>query len=370
MRGMDERSGSLFSYVDLEGRIPDSHPLRAIRPIVNEALADLTGMFEALYSAFGRPSIPPEQLLRAMLLQAFFSIRSERQLMERLNFDLSFRWFVGLGIDDVVWDHSTFSKNRDRLLDGNVAACFLCAVLERPQVKRLLSTEHFSVDGTLIEAWASMKSFKAKEPPKDGAGEPPATEGRNAEVDFHGEKRSNETHASTTDPDARLYRKSPGQGAKLCFIGHVLMENRGGLVVDAELTRATGHAERYAALEMIKGVTGEDGTTRPITVGGDKGFDTADFVMELRELGAVPHVAQNTNGRRSAIDGRTTRHPGYAVSQRIRKRIEEVFGWTKTIAGQRKTRFRGLPRVRWAFTFAMAAYNLIRLPKLLQATTP
>ena len=212
-------------------------------------------------------------------------------------------------------------------------------------MKRLLSTEHFSIDGTLIEAWASMKSFKAKEPPQDDSksgDERPATEGRNAEVDFRGEKRSNVTHASTTDPDARLYRKSPGQGAKLCFIGHVLMENR-GLVVDAELTRATGYAERYAALEMIKGVTGEDGTTRRITVGGDKGFDTADFVMELRELGAVPHVAQNIKGRRSAIDGRTTRHPGYAVSQRIRKRIEEVFGWTKTVAGQRKTRFRGLP---------------------------
>jgi transposase len=371
MRGMDERSGLLFSYVDLEGRVPGSHPLRAIRLIVNEALSVLTARFEALYSPFGRPSIPPEQLLRAMLLQAFYSIRSERQLMERLDFDLSLRWFVGLGIDDAVWDHSTFSKNRDRLLDGDVAAGFLCAVLERPKVKRLLSTEHFSIDGTLIEAWASMKSFKAKEPPQDNSksdpDEYPATEGRNAEVDFHGEKRSNETHASTTDPDARLYRKSPGQGAKLCFIGHVLMENRGGLVVDAELTRATGYAERYAALEMIKGVTGEDGTTRRITVGGDKGFDTADFVMELRELGAVPHVAQNTKGRRSAIDGRTTRHPGYAVSQRIRKRIEEVFGWTKTVACQRKTRFRGLPRVRWAFTFAMAAYNLIRLPKLLGA---
>jgi len=371
MRGMDERSGLLFSYVDLEGRVRGSHPLRAIRLIVNEALSVLTARFEALYSPFGRPSIPPEQLLRAMLLQAFYSIRSERQLMERLDFDLSFRWFVGLGIDDAVWDHSTFSKNRDRLLDGDVAAGFLCAVLERPKVKRLLSTEHFSIDGTLIEAWASMKSFKAKEPPQDDSksdpDERPPTEGRNAEVDFRGEKRSNVTHASTTDPDARLYRKSPGQGAKLCFIGHVLMENRGGLVVDAELTRATGYAERYAALEMIKGVTGEDGTTRRITVGGDKGFDTADFVMELRELGAVPHVAQNIKGRRSAIDGRTTRHPGYAVSQRIRKRIEEVFGWTKTVAGQRKTRFRGLPRVRWAFTFAMAAYNLIRLPKLLGA---
>ena len=266
MRGMDERSGLLFSYVDLEGRLRGSHPLRAIRLIVNEALSVLTARFEALYSPFGRPSIPPEQLLRAMLLQAFYSIRSERQLMERLDFDLSFRWFLGLGIDDAVWDHSTFSKNRDRLLDGDVAAGFLCAVLERPKVKRLLSTEHFSIDGTLIEAWASMKSFKAKEPPQDDSksdpDERPATEGRNAEVDFRGEKRSNVTHASTTDPDARLYRKSPGQGAKLCFIGHVLMENRGGLVVDAELTRATGYAERYAALEMIKGVTGEDGTTR------------------------------------------------------------------------------------------------------------
>jgi transposase len=374
MRGMDERSGSLVSYVDLEGRVPGSHPLRAIRRIVNESLTDLTGRLEALYSPVGRPSIPPERLLRALLLQAFFSIRSERQLMERLDFDLSFRWFVGLGIDDAVWDHSTFSKNRDRLLDGDVAARFLGAVLERPKVKRLLSTEHFSIDGTLIEAWASMKSFKAKEPPQGAStsdpGERPATEGRNAEVDFRGEKRSNETHASTSDPDARLYRKSRGQGATLCFIGHVLMENRNGLVIDAELTRATGHAERFAALEMIKGVTGEEGTTRPLTVGGDKGFDTADFVMELRELGAVPHVAQNTTGRRSAIDGRTTRHPGYAVSQCIRKRIEEVFGWTKTIAGQRKTRFRGLSRVRWAFTFAMAAYNLVRLPKLLGAVVP
>ena len=367
MRGMDERSGLLFSYVDLEGRVPGSHPLRAIRLIVNEALSVLTARFEALYSPFGRPSIPPEQLLRAMLLQAFYSIRSERQLMERLDFDLS----AGSWGSASTMLFGITRPSPKTATDSSMAMSPLCAVLERPKVKRLLSTEHFSIDGTLIEAWASMKSFKAKEPPQDNSksdpDERPATEGRNAEVDFHGEKRSNETHASTTDPDARLYRKSPGQGAKLCFIGHVLMENRGGLVVDAELTRATGYAERYAALEMIKGVTGEDGTTRRITVGGDKGFDTADFVMELRELGAVPHVAQNTKSRRSAIDGRTTRHPGYAVSQRIRKRIEEVFGWTKTVAGQRKTRFRGLPRVRWAFTFAMAAYNLIRLPKLLRA---
>jgi transposase len=364
MRGMDERSGLLFSYVDLEGRVPGSHPLRAIRLIVNEALSVLTARFEALYSPFGRPSIPPEQLLRAMLLQAFYSIRSERQLMERLDFDLSFRWFVGLGIDDAVWDHSTFSKNRDRLLDGDVAAGFLCAVLERPKVKRLLSTEHFSIDGTLIEAWASMKSFKVKEPDGDSKSDQMSAQLKRTQ------RRSRLPRREALERDTRLddrsgrtaLPQSPGQGAKLCFIGHVLMENRGGLVVDAELTRATGYAERYAALEMIKGVTGEDGTTRRITVGGDKGFDTADFVMELREL-----ACRMSHEGRSAIDGRTTRHPGYAVSQRIRKRIEEGFGWTKTVAGQRKTRFRGLPRVRWAFTFAMAAYNLIRLPKLLGA---
>jgi len=367
MRGEDERSGSLFSYVDLEARVGKDHPLRTIRGVVNEALASLSSEFSALYALMGRPSIPPEKLLRAMLLQVFYTIRSERQLMERLEFDLLFRWFVGMGVDDRTWDHSTFSKNRERLLEGDIAAKLLSAVMAQPRVKRLLSCDHFSVDGTLIEAWASMKSFR----PRDGSDDPPPSGGgRNREADFHGQKRSNETHASTTDLDARLYRKSPGQGAKLCFIGHVLMENRNGLVVDAELTRASGHAERFAALEMVKGVTGEDGTTRPVTVGGDKGFDTADFVIELRELGAVPHVAQNTNGRRSAIDGRTTRHTGYAVSQCIRKRIEEVFGWAKTVAGQRKTRFRGLPRVRWSFTFAMAAYNLIRLPKLLRATTP
>jgi transposase len=363
MRGEDRRTGSLFSYVDLEARVGKDHPLRAIRLLVNEALAALASEFTALYAPIGRPSIPAEKLLRAMLLQAFYSIRSERQLMERLEFDLLFRWFVGLGIDDAVWDHSVFSKNRDRLLEGEIAAKFLNAVLAQPRVKRLLSAEHFSVDGTLIEAWASMKSFK----PKDGADEPPAEGGgRNKETDFHGEKRSNETHASTTDPEARLYRKGVGKEAKLCFIGHALMENRHGLFVDACLTPADGHAERIAALHMIEPRADQP---RAITLGADKAYDAEDFVNELRAMKVTPHVAQNTSGRTSAIDGRTTRHAGYAISQRIRKRIEEGFGWIKTIAGQEKTRFRGRDRVGWAFTFAAAAYNLARLPKLMAAPT-
>jgi transposase len=359
MRGSDKRSGELFSYVNLEDRVRRDHPLRAIREIANAALADLSEEFAALYSGMGRPSIAPEMLLRAMLLQAFYSVRSERQLMERLEFDLLFRWFVGIGVDEPAWDHSVFSKNRDRLLAGEIAAKFLAAVLAQPRVKKLLSTEHFSVDGTLIEAWASMKSFRPKDP---ADGNSPEGGGRNAPVDFKGEKRSNETHRSTTDPDAMLYRKGPGMEAKLCFIGHGLMENRSGLLVDARLTRVSGHAERLAALDMIQAFA-----DRPvaITLGADKGYDAADFVEELRTMNVRPHVAQNTNGRRSAIDKRTTRHPGYGASQRIRKRIEETFGWTKTIAGMRKTKLRGLPKVDWAFTFAAAAYNLIRLPKLL-----
>ncbi len=360
MRGTDERSGSLFSYVDLEARVPKGHPLRTIREIVNRALSDLSADFEGMYAPLGRPSIPPEKLLRASLLQAFYSIRSERQLMERLEFDLLFRWFVGLGIDDAVWDHSVFSKNRDRLLEGEIAAKFLAAILTQPKIRQLLSTEHFSVDGTLIEAWASMKSFKPRD--SDRGHEPPASGGRNEEANFRGEKRSNQTHASTTDPDAMLYRKGPGMEAKLCFIGHALMENRNGLFVDTRLTRVSGHAERLAALDMIEPRADRP---NPITLAGDKGFDAADFVMELREINVTPHLAQNTS-RRSAIDGRTTRHPGYAVSQRIRKRIEEGFGWMKTIGGFRKTKYRGIEKVGWAFTFAAAAYNLIRLPKLME----
>jgi transposase len=374
MRGSDRRSGELFSYVDVETRVRSDHPLRRIRSIVNETLAALTGEFDGLYAAgAGRPSIPPEMLLRAMLLQAFYSIRSERQLMERLEFDLLFRWFVGLSADEPAWDHSTFSKNRDRLLDGEVAAKFLAAVLNRPKVKRLLSSRHFSADGTLIEAWASLKSFKRKPGEAEGEGGPPQggaggegdrAGGRNAEVDFKGERRSNATHRSTTDPEALLYRKGPGMEAKLCYIGHGLMENRSGLIVDTRLTLVSGHAERLAALEMI-----EPHADRPraITLGADKGYDAADFVEELRTLNVRPHVAQK---RHSAIDGRTTRHAGYTTSQRIRKRIEEAFGWIKTIAGLRKTRFIGRARTDWAFTFAAVAYNLVRLPKLLAEASP
>ena len=362
MRGDDNRTGELFSYVDLEARVRRDHPLRVVRAIVNEALGALKGEFAALYSPIGRPSIPPEKLLRAMLLQALYSIRSERLLMERLEYDLLFRWFVGIGVDDPAWDHSTFSKNRDRLLEGDIAAKFLAAVLAQPRVKRLLSSDHFSVDGTLIEAWASMKSVR----PKDGPAEPPARAGgRNAEADFHGQKRSNDTHASTTDPDARLYKKGKGKEAKLCFMGHGLMENRHGLLVDACLTFADGHAERVAALHMIEPLADRP---RRITLGADKAYDTQDFVNELRSMKVTPHVARNTSGRRSAIDGRTTRHGGYAASQRIRKRIEEAFGWIKTVAGQDKTKFRGRDRVGWAFTFAAAAYNLVRLPKLMTET--
>ena len=361
MRGSDKRSGELFSYVDLERRVRADHPLRAIRRLTDAALEALSGEFAALYSGTGRPSIPPEQLLRAMLLQAFYSIRSERQLMERLEFDLLFKWFVGLGVDDGVWEHSSFSKNRVRLLDGEIAAKFLSAVLAQPRVKRLLSSEHFSVDGTLIEAWASLKSFKPKEQPE---GEEPPGGGRNAPADFKGEKRSNETHRSTTDPDAMLYRKGPGMEAKLCFIGHGLMENRSGLIVDARLTGVSGHAERLAALDMIQHRADRP---RAITLGADKGYDAADFVEELRTMNVRPHVAQNTSGRRSAIDRRTTRHWGYDASQCIRKRIEEAFGWIKAVAGLRKTKLRGLPKVDWAFTFAAAAYNLVRAPKLIGA---
>jgi transposase len=367
MRGDDKICGRLFSYIDLEDRVRADHPLRSIREIANAALAAVSGDFAALYSGMGRPSVPPEKLLRAMLLQAFYSVRSERQLMERIEFDLLFRWFVGIGIDDPVWDHSAFTKNRDRLLEGEIAAKLLEAVLSQPQVKRLLSSEHFSVDGTLIQAWASMKSFKPKQPPNnDGGPSGGRGDGRNAPADFRGQKRSNDTHQSTTDPDARLYRKGPGMEARLCFIGHGLMENRSGLIVDARLTRVSGHAERLAALDMVQHVA-----DRPcaVTLGADRGYDAADFVEELRGINVRPHVAQNTSGRRSAIDKRTTRHSGYAASQRIRKRIEEAFGWIKTVAGLRQTKLRGLPKVDWAFTFAAAAYNLVRLPKLIGATT-
>jgi transposase len=356
MRGSDATSGALFSYVDLEDRVPAKHPLRVIRGIVNEALAALDAEFERLYEGTGRQSIAPERLLRASLLQAFYSVRSERQLMEQIDYNLLFRWFVGLGIDDAVWDHSTFSKNRDRLLDADVAAKFLEAVLRHPKVKRFLSDDHFSVDGTLVEAWASLKSFRAK----DGSDEPPAP-GRNGERNFHGEKRANETHESTTDPDAKLFRKGNSQPAKLYFMGHALIENRHGLVVQADATAANGTAEREAALAMLN--RHAPGTSNQLTLGADKAYDASAFVADLRQMCVTPHVAQKANS--SAIDGRTTRHAGYAVSQRKRKLVEEAFGWGKTIAGLAKMKVRGLPRVRFKFTFAMAAYNLIRMPRLL-----
>jgi transposase len=342
-----------------------------IRQIANAALEALSADFAALYPPrLGRPSVPPERLLRAMLLQAFYGIRSERQLMERMEFDLLFRWFVGLSVDDAAWDHSSFTKNRDRLLEGEIAGKFLRAILAQPRVKRLISSDHFSVDGTLIEAWASTKSFRRI----DGDDNDPDGPGRNAERGFHKEKRSNETHRSTTDPQARLYRKGDGQPARLCYLGHALMENRHGLVVGGGVTQATGTAEREAALALVDARPGRSpGSRRRITLGADKAYDVTAFVEDLRARAVTPHIAINGyltktgKRRKTAIDERTTRHAGYAVSQRCRKRIEEVFGWLKSAAGMAKTKFRGRLRVDAAFTLGLAAYNLIRLPKLLAA---
>src|SRR5271169_4794125 len=366
MRGSDERSGSLFSYVDLEARVRSDHPLRTIRDMANAALADLTKEFAALYPPrLGRPSIAPERLLRAMLLQAFYGIRSERQLMERMEFDLLFRWFVGLGVDDAAWDHSSFSKNRDRLLAGEIVAKFLRAVLAQPRVKRLLSSDHFSVDGTLIEAWASIKSFRRK----DGSDKGPDGPGRNAERSFHKEKRSNETHASTTDPEARLYKKGDGQPAKLSYMGHALMENRNGLAILGGVSQATGTAEREMALAMID----RRRCSKRISLGADKAYYVMQFVHDLRDRSVTTHIAidghLSTTGKRrkTAIDASTTRHGGYDISQRCRKRIEEVFGWIKSSAGLTKVKLRGRDRVDAVFVLALAAYNLIRLPKLLAA---
>jgi transposase len=364
MRGKDDRSEILFSYIRLDERIPADHPLRVIRQLVDAALAELSRGFAKLYARDGRPSIPPERLLRALLLQAFYTVRSELQLMEQLNYNLLFRWFVGLSADDPVWDATVFCKNRDRLLNGDIARKFMISVLNLPEVRQLLSSEHFSVDGTLIEAWASMKSFV----PKDGSKPPPGkgqdgSGGRNAERDFHGEKRKNDTHSSTTDPDARLFRKGAGKEAKLCHMGHLMMENRNGLIIDARLTEANGTAERTTALDMI-----EDNAKSGSTVGGDKNYDTADFVAGCRERGCTPHVSQNDTNRRSAIDARTTRHPGYRISTIKRKRIEEPFGWMKTVGGLRKTRHRGRGLVEWFFVLTATAYNLIRIPKILAAT--
>jgi transposase len=349
----------MFSYVSPEARIPADHPLRATREMTNRALARMDRKFRKLYSRTGRPSVAPEQLLRALLLQVLYSIRSERMLMEQLEYNLLFRWFVGLEMDDRVWDVTVFTKNRNRLLEGEIAESFFQAVLEQAREAGVLSDEHFTVDGTLIEAWASQKSFRPKDDDDGGSGG-----GVGSERDFHGERRKNDTHASTTDPEARLFRKGNGKEAKLCFMGHVITENRHGLVVAAQTTLATGTAERDASVAMMKGVK----RAHRSTLGGDKNYDTRDHVKALRELGVTPHVAQNNRNRRSAIDDRTTSHPGYEVSQRKRKCVEQVFGWGKVVGPIRKAKHRGVRRVGWIFTFTQAAFNLVRMRPLLCPT--
>lgn len=358
MRGDDLQQDAMFSYVSPERRVPTDHPLRPIRQMVDQVLRSLSPRFARLYSRTGRPSIAPEKLLRTLLLQVLYTVRSERLLLEQLDYNLLFRWFVGLNMDDPVWDATVFSKNRQRLLEGAIAQAFFEQVLKLARQQDLLSDEHFTVDGTLIEAWAGQKSFQKKDSP---VGPPPDDPG-NPTVDFHREKRSNQTHQSKTDPEARLYKKGPGKEAKLSYQGQVLMENRNGLVTGTRLTQATGTAEREAAVDMAEPITGR-GRHR-ITVGADKAYDTQDFVERLRDLNITPHVAQNTSNRSSAIDGRTTRHAGYALSQRKRKRVEEIFGWIKTVGLMRKTRHRGLARVGWMFTFTAAAYNLVRIRNL------
>jgi transposase len=355
MRGEDRQQVTMFSYISPERRVPSDHPLRVIWVLTDAALQDLSPLFTQLYSQVGRPSIPPEQLLRALLLQILYSIRSERLLMEQLNYNLLFRWFIGLNADEPVWDASTFSKNRDRLLAGDVARAFFAQVVKVAEEHRLLSDEHFSVDGTLIQAWAGQKSFRAKD---TAARRPNDDDPGNPTVNFHGERRTNETHQSITDPTARLYKKTTGQESKLCYLGHLLIENRHGLVVDTRVTQATGTAERDAAAAMVRGRRG--------TLGGDKGYDAKEFVRRVRALGLTPHVAQKPH---SAIDGRTTRHAGYAISQRGRKRIEEVFGWGKTVGPLRQVKLRGTAKVDWLLTFVAAAYNLVRIRNLLAAVT-
>jgi transposase len=356
MRGADQQQNHMFSYLSPEERVRKDHPLRAIRAMVDTVLQQLSRRFDAMYAKVGRPSIPPEQLLRAQLLQMLYSIRSERLLMEEIDYSMLFRWFIGLNLDEEVWDATVFTKNRDRLLEADVAKEFLAHVVAQARAKGLTSDEHFTVDGTLLEAWAGAKSFQ----PKDKK-QPPADDPGNPTVNFRGERRSNETHASKTDPEALLARKGEGKESKLSYCGNLLVENRNGLIVDAEVFQAKGTAERDAALLMLEKLPGR----QPVTVGGDKGFDTRDFVQECRNLQVRPHVAQNhARPGGSAIDNRTTRHPGYAASQRKRKRIEECFGWLKTIALMRKVRHHGVCKVDWIFTFACAAYNLVRMRNL------
>jgi transposase len=355
MRGDDNQQDGMFSYVSPEKRVPADHPLRPVRKMVDEILKEMSPKFAELYSKVGRPSIAPERLLRSLLLQIFYSVRSERMLIEQLEYNLLFRWFVGMEMDEMVWNHAVYSKNRERLLNEEIAEGFFRKVLER--AKSFMSDEHFTVDGTLIEAWASHKSFRRK----DGQGKPP---GPGGEVDFHGEKRNNKTHESTTDPDARLFRKSQGSEAKLSYLGHVLMENRNGLLVQTFLTEANGRAERDAAMLMAEAIP----AGKRVTMGGDKNYDTQEFVGELRGMNITPHVAQNNTNRRSAVDERTTRHAGYEVSQRKRKRVEQVFGWMKMVGMLRKVKLRGIDKVGWLFTFTGAAYNLCRLRNLMART--
>lgn len=357
MRGQDHQQSDMFSYLSPEQRVRADHPLRAIRAMADRALWSMSARFDEMYSKTGRPSIAPEKLLRAQLLQMLYSVRSERLLMEEIDYSVLFRWFVGMNLDEPVWDVTVFTKNRDRLLDGDVAREFLCEVVRQAQEKNLTSDEHFTVDGTLVEAWASLKSFQRK----DGKTNPPDDPG-NPTIDFHGEKRSNQTHASTTDPDALLARKGNGKEAKLSYNGNLLIENRNGLIITTEVFQANGTAERDAALVMLEQLPG----AHRVTVGADKAYDTKDFVAECRNLKVTPHVSQNLKrSGGSAIDGRTTRHDGYAISQKKRKRIEESFGWLKTIALLRKVRHRGIHKVGWIFTFAAAAYNLVRMRNLL-----
>jgi transposase len=359
MRGDDQQTGWMFSYVSPEERVPADHPLRAIRRMTDAIFERLSPRFDRLYSTMGRPSIPPEKLLRALLLQGLYTVRSERLLMEQLQYNLLFRWFVGLSMDDPVWDATVFTKNRDRLLEGEIATAFFGEVLAEAQAAGLVSDEHFTVDGTLLEAWASQKSFRRRQTPPDRPDDP-----GNPTVNFRGDERKNDTHQSTTDPDARLFKKTAGSEAKLAYLGHLLMENRHGLIVDALVSAATGTAERDAAIVMLGDLPL---TRRRITVGGDKLFDTRDFVRHTRTMHVTPHVAQfpDTVRRSSAIDGRTTRHPGYAISQRKRKLVEQAFGWMKTVGLLRKLHHRGGPLVAWIFTFHAAAYNLVRLRRLI-----
>jgi len=352
MRGDEKRQGGMFSYVSMEERVPQDHPLRPIRRLVEQILATMSKRFDELYAENGRPSIPPERLLRALLLQIFYSIRSERLLMEQLDYNLLFRWFVGLEMDEPIWNHAVFSKNRERLLNETVAREFFAEVLQ--QAQRHLSKEHFTVDGTMIEAWASQKSFQRKDGGDDGTG---------GSANFHGEKRTNETHASKTDPDARLYKKSRGSEAKLSYLGHVMVENRHGLVVDAMLTQADGTAEADAAILMADAMR-KKRRGRRFTLGADKAYDSRDVVTTWQAMNITPHVAQNNKNRRSAIDGRTTRHRGYGMSQSRRPIIERTFGWLKSVAGMRKVKLRGLEKVTWLFQYAVAAYNLWRIPRL------